>query len=118
MEAKIQRAMLVEFVIKCLGLVLAGMLTGAFLAVRLHAQPLRGSGVSQGDRDVIAVTMKVSMMEGTLAELNRKVDALKSEADTTEAMGAGIGLAITFLQILGFFAKSRNNYLDGPRNSG
>lgn len=57
-------------------------------------------------------------MEATVAEMNRKVDALKSEADTTEAMGAGIGLAITFLQILGFFAKSRNNYVDRGGNSG
>lgn len=48
MEARNQRLMLVEFVLKCLGLVLAGMLFGGFLAMRLHAQPR--SAVTQGDR--------------------------------------------------------------------
>jgi hypothetical protein len=44
-------------------------------------------------------------MDTTLQALLIKVDRLQSEADTTEAMGAGIGIAITLLQLLGFIAK-------------
>jgi hypothetical protein len=100
-----ERMIRFHLTLRALVLVLAGMLIGGALAVHLRGQspPSRKSA----DVEMIAVTTKVSIMEGTLNELVKKVDRIQSEADTTEAMGAGIGLAITGLQLLGFFTKAR-----------
>lgn len=94
-----------QIMIKILIVLFAGMLIGGGLAIRLHGQGL--NRLSANNSDMIIMTTKVGIMDTTLQELVRKVDHLQSEADTTEAMGAGIGLAITFLQLLGFFARSK-----------
>ena len=107
-----RRAVTLVVVVRGLLFVLAGMLLGSALVLRLHAQPQHGLS----DREAIAVTIKVGTLEASISELTRKVDALKSEADTTEAMGAGIGLAITFLQLLGFFARGRLRTIDSNGN--
>lgn len=57
---------------------------------------------------VIELSVQVSMMSGILQTLSSKLDQVKSEADTTQAMAAGIGIAIMFLQLLGFFVKSKS----------
>jgi hypothetical protein len=99
--------------IKALVFVLAGMLIGSGISVRLHGQSSGNSSSSNSskfeklDPQTIILTTKVSMMDVTLNSLMSKVDHLQSEADTTEAMGAGIGVAITFLQLLGFLAARK-----------
>ena len=113
MTAETRRAATLVVVVRGLLFVLAGMLIGSALTLSLHAQ---SHNLSQGDREAIAVTIKVGALEASIADLTRKVDALKSEADTTEAMGAGIGLAITFLQLLGFFARGRVRTIDSGGN--
>ena len=96
-----------QIMIKILIVLFAGMLIGGGLAIRLHGQGL--NRLSANNSDMIIMTTKVGVMDTTLQELVRKVDHLQSEADTTEAMGAGIGLAITFLQPWGFLPDPRHH---------
>lgn len=93
-------------------LLLTGMILGGFLVNRLHGQShnnLTGTEYQHIETmsSITALNVKVSGLEATVAEISRKLDKVQSQADTTEAMGAGIGLAITFLQLLGFFVKSK-----------
>lgn len=113
MPVKTNLSLRYQTAIRALILVLAGMLIGGTLAMHLHgqSQSSQASHVQERqnrqDQDLIGVQIKVSIMEGTIANLLTKLDHLQSEADTTQAMGAGIGIAITGLQLLGFFTKSR-----------
>lgn len=92
--------------IRSLIFILAGMLIGSGLVSHIHAQPLH-SVIKIMDPETIVLTTKVGMMETILTSLATKVDNIQSEADTTKAMGAGIGVTITFLQLLGFLVSRK-----------
>lgn len=94
-----------QFFIRALILLLAGILIGGGVSMRLHGQPYTSARTITTDPAVIVVATRVSILETNVAAMSAKMDHIQSEADTTEAMGAGIGLAITFLQLLGFFTK-------------
>jgi peptidoglycan hydrolase CwlO-like protein len=104
---KTKNNLTLQAVIRGLLFVLAGMLIGGSLAIHVHGQGAPAPRITRQDADIIATSTRVNIMEQNLQSLVNKVDHLQSEADTTEAMGAGIGLAITLLQLLGFFAKSK-----------
>lgn len=95
--------------IRALILVLAGMLMGGSLAIHLHGQskPHHLDLSDQAQDSLITMSVKVNMMDATVMSLSTKLDRLQSEADTTQAIGTGIGISITLLQLLGFFTKSR-----------
>jgi len=95
-----------EAIIRALTFILAGMLIGGGLATHIHAQSLH-SGIRTLDPETIVLTTKVGILETTLTSLVTKVDNIQSEADTTKAMGAGIGVTITFLQLLGFLVSRK-----------
>ena len=107
MPPKAEHSIKFQTAIKALITMLAGMLIGGALAVHLKGQSHSGGYPTSAEGEMIALTTRVSIMDGTLGELVKKVDHLQSEADTTEAMGAGIGFTITGLQLLGFFARGR-----------
>lgn len=93
-------------IIRSLISILAGMLIGGGLVSHIHAQSIH-STVKIMDPETIVLTTKVGMMETVLTSLVTKVDNIQSEADTTKAMGAGIGVTITFLQLLGFLVSRK-----------
>ena len=99
----------IQLLIKALVLILAGMLIGSGLSMRLHGQSSIGYGVSKSltDPNVIVVATRLQILESNQKDLSNKLDHLQSQADVTEATGVGIGLAITFLQLLGFFTKQK-----------
>ena len=86
--------------------ILAGMLIGGGMVIHIHAQSFPHT-VKVLDPETIVLTTKVGIMEVTLTNLVAKVDNIQSEADTTKAMGAGIGATITLLQLLGFLVSRK-----------
>ena len=94
-------------IIRALIFILAGMLIGSGLVTHVHAQSLHSTGQKILDPETIVLTTKVGIMEATLTSLVTKVDNIQSEADTTKAMGAGIGVTITLLQLLGFLVSRK-----------
>lgn len=94
-------------IIRALIFILAGMLIGSGLVSHVHAQSLHSTGQKILDPETIVLTTKVGIMEATLTSLVTKVDNIQSEADTTKAMGAGIGVTITLLQLLGFLVSRK-----------
>jgi hypothetical protein len=104
LSATLERNLRFQAFLRALLLVCAGGLIGSGVSIRLHGQSV-AHVTHLEDPNVIAISTRVTIMDTTLQALLIKVDRLQSEADTTEAMGAGIGIAITLLQLLGFIAK-------------
>ena len=94
-------------IIRALIFILAGMLIGSGLVTHVHAQSYHSTSQKILDPETIVLTTKVGIMEATLTSLVTKVDNIQSEADTTKAMGAGIGVTITLLQLLGFLVSRK-----------
>jgi len=101
-----EKSIKLQLAIKALILMFAGMLIGSALAIRLRGQAYHPN-IGKLDPETIILTTKVSMMETTLTTLVNKVDKIQSQADTTEAIGTGIGVSITFLQLLGFLVSRK-----------
>ena len=104
MPKKLEHNLRFQAFLRALLLVCAGGLIGSGISMRLHGQSVAHIAHLE-DPNVVAISTRVAIMDTTLQALLTKVDRLQSEADTTEAMGAGIGIAITLLQLLGFIAK-------------
>jgi len=102
---KEQFSIKLQILSKAVILIMAGILIGGGVSLRLHGQPFANSRVITTDPSVIVVATRLSILESNTKDISTKLDHLQSEADITEAMGAGIGIAITFLQLLGFFTK-------------
>lgn len=109
MPERVSHNLRLQTAIRALILVLAGMLMGGSLAIHLHGQskPRHLDLSDQAQDSLITMSVKVNMMDATVMSLSTKLDRLQSEADTTQAIGTGIGISITLLQLLGFFTKSR-----------
>jgi len=95
---------------------IVAVLIGAFISgmLMLHVKAQNTQTYTQfkqqqGQEKVIELSVQVSMLTSTVKDLSTLYAQLKSEADTTQAMGTGIGIAIMFLQLLGFFVKSKSN---------
>lgn len=95
-----------QAITRALIFILSGMLIGSGMVSHVHAQSLHQE-LRILDPETIVLTTKVSIMEATLTNLVTKVDNIQSEADTTKAMGAGIGVTITLLQLLGFLVSRK-----------
>lgn len=103
-----------QFMVRVLTLILLGMFLGSMLTIRLHGQgqPLSRMNngyipITQNQEQLVILSTKVTFIDSTVQDLSKKMDQLKTEADATQYMGAGIGIAITFLQLLGFLAKNK-----------
>ena|ERR1700685_975389 len=102
----------IQLAAKSLIMLFAGILIGGALSLRLHGQPsveslLVPKMLSNTDPNILVVATRLGIVESNVNDNSRKIDHLSSELATVEGTGVGIGLAITGLQLLGFFVKSK-----------
>jgi hypothetical protein len=89
--------------------VLLGCLLTSVITMRAKGQPIPITHFNAVTitTDIAVLTNEVHGMKESMHDLTAKVEKVQSQADITQATGAGIGLAITFLQLLGLFVKSK-----------
>ena len=91
--------------------VLFGCLLVSFITTRAKGQSNNSNNSHFNavtvSTDIAVLTTELRSMKESVHDLSTKVDKIQSQADITQATGAGIGLAITFLQLLGLFVRTK-----------
>ena len=90
---------------------LVGVMFGCILVsfITMHAKAQSSSITTTSSHfnaitvstDIAVLTTEIHDLKSSVHDLSVKTDKVQSQADITQATGVGIGIAITFLQILG-----------------
>lgn len=97
-------------IIRVIIMILSSFMIGFWIAPRSHAQVSNRSYYDtchDCSTNIAVLASQFHAQDETIRDVLRKMEALKSQADTTQATGVGIGITITFLQLLGFITTRK-----------